>query len=62
VKIYDILGREIKTLVSGFKSAGRHKVIWDGRDEQGGYISSGVYFCRMTAGSFSKTIKIVLTK
>jgi uncharacterized lipoprotein YddW (UPF0748 family) len=62
VKIYDILGREIKTLVSGFKSAGRHKVIWDGRDEQGSYISSGVYFCRMTAGSFSKTIKIVLTK
>ncbi len=62
VKIYDILGREIKTLVSGFKPAGKHKVLWDGRDEQGGYISSGIYFCRMTAGNFSKTIKLVLTK
>ncbi len=62
LKIYNVLGQEVKTLVEGFKEAGRHKVIWDGRDEKGRVVTSGVYFCRMIAGTFTKSIKIILAK
>jgi flagellar hook assembly protein FlgD len=42
--VYDILGREIVTLVHEQKPAGTYNVFWDGRDTQGKTVSSGVYF------------------
>ncbi|CUS88357.1 Por secretion system C-terminal sorting domain-containing protein, partial [Candidatus Kryptonium thompsonii] len=62
LKIYNIIGQEIKTLVNEFKNAGRYTVVWDGKDNTGKIAPSGIYFYRITAGNFSKTLKMVLTK
>jgi hypothetical protein len=49
LKIYDILGREIKTLVNSYQNAGRQLIAWDGTDNTGQSVSSGVYFYRVQA-------------
>jgi hypothetical protein len=55
--IFDMLGREIKTIVNETQSMGNHSVILDGSE-----LSSGIYFCRLQAGSFVATKKMVLLK
>ena len=60
--VYDLLGREIKTLVSDVQHAGEHSVQWDGRNSVGAPVSSGVYFVRLIAGSYEKTMKMMLMK
>ncbi|MEN3038369.1 MAG: FlgD immunoglobulin-like domain containing protein [Candidatus Kryptonium sp.] len=62
LKIYNIIGQEIRTLVNEFKNAGRYTVVWDGKDNSGKVAPSGIYFYRIAAGNFSKTLKMVLTK
>jgi len=62
IGIYDVNGRLIRALRSGGVSAGTHQVTWDGRDENGARVARGVYFCRMNAGEFSATEKVVLLK
>ncbi|CUS94802.1 FlgD Ig-like domain-containing protein, partial [Candidatus Kryptonium thompsonii] len=58
----NVLGQEVKTLVDELKRAGKHKVVWDGRNEEGSPVTSGIYFCKMVAGTFAKSIKVVLVK
>jgi hypothetical protein len=60
--IYDVNGRRIKTLVSTGKPAGGHAVEWDGRDDLGSPVASGVYLCRLEMGKAQRTIKMVLLK
>jgi len=68
LRVYDLLGREIQTLVSQEMNAGTYAVHWDGQNEIGGYVPSGVYFVRMAAGAddgrggFSAFRKLVLLK
>ena len=62
VVVYDVRGARVKTLVSGTKSAGHYVAQWDGHDDSGNPVSSGVYFYRMTSGSFSAVRKMVLLK
>jgi hypothetical protein len=62
LKIYDILGREVRTLVNEIKSAGSYSVMWDGKNNSGNQISSGVYFYRLEAGDFTGIKKMVLVK
>jgi hypothetical protein len=57
VKVFDVLGREVKTLVNEVLPAGTHERTWDARS-----CSSGVYFYRLQAGSYSNTKKLVLLK
>ena len=57
IKVYNILGKEIATLVNGEKIAGNYSVQFSGSK-----LSSGVYFYRMQAGSFSQTKKLILLK
>jgi hypothetical protein len=49
LKIYDVLGREIRTLASGSRAAGYYDVTWDGRNGDGSHVGSGVYFFRLVA-------------
>jgi len=49
--VLDILGRPVRTLECGRRSWGYHVIGWDGRDEQGTAVATGVYFCRLQAGS-----------
>jgi len=57
LKIYDILGREVATLVNGQKSPGKYGVKFDGS-----HLSSGIYICRMIAGDYFSAKKIMLLK
>ena len=58
--IYNILGQRIRTLLDGHQSPGAYSVVWDGRDEQGRSVSSGVYLCRFRAGGFSSVQRMML--
>jgi hypothetical protein len=60
--VYNILGRRIKVLADTEYPAGAHSVVWDGRDENGRAVSSGVYFYRLHSGSLSQSRKMVLLK
>jgi hypothetical protein len=60
--IHDSLGRTVRTLVDGPRAAGKHTVVWDGRDDSGRAVSSGVYICRMRAGTFEKSIKMTFMR
>ncbi len=62
LKIYDISGREISTLLDKDVEAGSHVVMWQGKNEAGNTMASGTYFVRMTAGKFTSTQKIVMIK
>jgi hypothetical protein len=60
--VYDVAGRRIRSLVSGFIAAGDHETVWNGLDDRGEPASSGVYFYRLRTGGFKETRKIVLLK
>jgi len=60
IGIYDVNGRLVRTVLSGQVDAGTHQATWDGRDAAGARVARGVYFCRMNAGEFSATEKVVL--
>lgn len=62
VKIFDLLGREIKALLNGELSAGAHEVIWNGDDNSGQKAAAGVYMYSVSTGKFSRTKKMVLLK
>ena len=60
--VYNVLGRRITTLASGTFTAGTHEVMWDGRDESGASVSSGVYFYRLETPPGTISRKMVLLK
>jgi hypothetical protein len=60
--VYDIEGRRVRTLVRGFVPAGDHGVVWDGRDDSGNGVASGVYLYRLRVGGLVETRKMVLVK
>ncbi len=62
IKVYDMLGREIATLVNDYKNAGNHTINWNGEDNSGQKVASGTYIYRITAGNFVATKKMVLLK
>jgi len=62
LRIYNVLGRKIKTLVDQIKTPGVYQVEWDGTDETGNRVSSGVYFYQLKAGDHKETKKMVLMK
>jgi len=62
IKVYDILGKEVKTLYAGNLTPGRHFFHWDGRDERGNTLATGVYFYRLQAGSLVQTKKLILLR
>lgn len=62
LEIYDILGRKTATLVDEYQTAGYKSVIWDGNNDNGDVISSGLYFYRLTAAEFSFTKRMTLIK
>ncbi|GEM_PF-5825696 len=51
LKIFDLTGKLVRTLLDGELQAGEQKILWDGRDQQGQTIASGVYFYELVAGS-----------
>jgi len=62
VSIFNIMGQEIVTLINEHQEAGFRSVQWNGTDYSGSKVSGGMYLYRIQAGSFSKTMKMVLLK
>lgn len=62
LKVFDLMGRQIKTLVHEPHAAGFYQVRWDARDNAGNSVSSGVYFYRLEAQKFSTTKKMLLIR
>ena len=62
VKIYDILGREVVTLLSEDKPAGYHQMIWDGKSARGLEVASGLYFYRFEVNNFVEVKKLILLR
>ena len=60
--IYDVRGAEVKRLVRGSFPTGRHAVQWDGRNERGEQVSSGMYFVQLRTGGIKVTRKMVLLR
>ena len=59
LKVYNIQGISICTLESGIKDPGLHSVTWDGSDTRGNKVPSGIYLCRMKAGDYRQTIRML---
>lgn len=57
LKVFNLLGEVVATLVNGGLPAGKHNVVWNARD-----LSSGVYWCRLTAGGLQETKKMLVLK
>ena len=62
LRVYDVSGALVRTLVEGDRAAGSYTVDWDGRNDLGNPASSGVYFYRLTAGAFTDVRKMTLIK
>jgi sugar lactone lactonase YvrE len=63
IVIHDLFGREVTTLVNEIgKAAGTYNVTWNGKDRYNRQVSSGIYFYNIQAGSFYKTMKMMLIK
>jgi len=62
LRVYDVSGRLVKTLVDESKQPGTHAAMWDGRGEGGEEVPSGVYFYRLQAGDYAGTRRMVLLR
>jgi flagellar hook assembly protein FlgD len=60
--IYNTAGQKVRTLVNQTQDAAYYKVVWDGRDDSGMSVASGIYFYRLSADKFSKIEKMTLLK
>ncbi|MBT7863134.1 MAG: T9SS type A sorting domain-containing protein [Gemmatimonadetes bacterium] len=60
--IYDTLGRMVRTLADGTQSAGTHTATWDGRDDAGRAVASGIYIARITMGSMGQSQRMALVR
>ncbi|MFA4947165.1 MAG: C25 family cysteine peptidase [Candidatus Krumholzibacteriia bacterium] len=60
--VYDVNGALVKTLVSGTLQGGRHEVRWDGRNERGESVATGIYFAQVRSGGFKEARKMILLR
>jgi len=60
IKIYDLSGREIRTLVDGEVEKGIHSIQWDGKNGESRRVPAGIYFCRMKSKDRTQSLKMVL--
>ena len=62
LRIYNLLGQQVRVLMRQPMPAGNHRVVWDGRDDVGRAVGSGVYLCRLEAEAFGEVKKILLVR
>jgi hypothetical protein len=62
IEVFNTRGQRVRTLVNEHRSAGNHSVTWNGRDDTGNEVSSGIYFYRMVADEFVATQRVILLK
>ncbi|UCD16168.1 MAG: S8 family serine peptidase [Candidatus Zixiibacteriota bacterium] len=62
LEVFNVLGQRVRTLVDEIRSAGAHHVVWNGNDDRGAPVASGLYLYRISAGNFVDVKKMVLLK
>lgn len=62
IAVFNLKGQKVRTLLNDNKSAGKHQVNWDGKDDSGHPLSSGIYFLKLNAGQETNTKKLILQK
>ncbi|MBD3290770.1 T9SS type A sorting domain-containing protein [candidate division KSB1 bacterium] len=62
IDIYDVIGRRVCRVLDEQQNAGFHSLRWDGADEMGQSVSSGIYFCRITMGGWKAKLKMVMLR
>lgn len=62
IEIYNVLGQEVRTLLAGMRNAGKHRTAWDGNDQTGKPVSTGVYLYRIRAGEVVLTRKMMVLR
>jgi flagellar hook assembly protein FlgD len=62
IDIFNIRGQKVKTLVNEHQDAGNHYAVWNGEDDNGSSVGSGIFFYKMRAGKFTSTKKMILMK
>ena len=62
LSLYNLKGQKVRTLYKGILKRGEHKLIWDGKDNNGRTVSSGIYFAQIEAGKYSQIRKMMLIK
>jgi flagellar hook assembly protein FlgD len=62
IEVFNVLGRKLKTLVDEDKEAGFYTVYWDGIDDQGRSVVSGIYFYHMSTAKFNMTHKMIVVR
>lgn len=60
IEVFDVQGRRVRTLTSGLFCAGRHDVVWDGKQDSGTGVSPGIYFARVKSEANEATVKVIL--
>lgn len=59
IEIYNAKGQRVKTLLNGISTKGKHNLVWNGSDDYGKSVTSGIYFCKMNTGTYKSTIKMI---
>ncbi len=62
LEIYNVKGQKVRQLVNDQVDSGQHSIVWDGKDDTGQSLASGIFFYRMTAGKYSSVKKMILIK
>ncbi len=62
LEVFDAAGRRLRTLVDGVQEKGPQTVSWDGTDNKGNALASGIYFCRLTAGKEVRSQKLLMLR
>jgi len=62
ITIYDMLGRQVKTLINEYQDPGYRSIIWDATNDYGKPVSAGMYLYQIHAGEYISTKKMVLLK
>ena len=60
--MFDLRGERVRRLLESAVQPGEHRLAWDGRDEAGRRLASGVYFCRLEISGFKDVRKMILVK
>lgn len=62
MEIFDLRGRKVRTLIDGTSAAGKHTSVWDGRNDDGKKLASGVYLVRVIYGAVTSIRRLTLLK
>ena len=62
ITIYDITGQEVRKLYNDYQNVGNYTIVWDGKNQNGESMSSGIYICKIAIGNIQQSLKMVLAK